>query len=139
MKIKFIALFALVSIAFSSCSIGDDNESPQLRLEAVAVTDVEIPDPFLFGQDNDIVIRYNNPSSCHRFEGFQIQNNLNIYEITVFTNIIDGPSCESNNLPTEQVLSFPGNTNGTIVLKFFTGLDASGNKEFLEIEVDVVE
>ncbi|PRP67684.1 hypothetical protein [Nonlabens agnitus] len=139
MKFKFIALLAFIALGISSCELSDDNQ-PQIQLVALGITDVEIPDPFLFGQDNDIVIRYNNPSSCHRFEGFQIQNNLNIYEVTVFANVlVDGASCEDNNLSTEQVLSFPGNTNGTLVFKFFTGLDAAGNQEFLEIEVDVVE
>lgn len=138
MKIKFAAFLALIAMAFSSCDISDDNQI-RVQLVAVGVTDVEIPDPFVFGQNNDIILRYNNPSTCHRFEGFKIDQNLNVFEVTVFTNFIDEAVCESNNLPTEQTLPFLARSNGTVVFKFFTGFDDNGEREFLEYEVDVQE
>lgn len=139
MKYKFIALMALIAVSLSSCSVSDDDVLQSFALEVVAITDVEIPDPFIFGETNEIIVRYNNPSSCHRFAGFDVRSNLNEREVTVVTEIFDRSSCEEENIPTEQVLRFLPTSNGTIIFRFFTGLNDEGEREFIEIEVDVQE
>ena len=138
MKIKFIALLALISIAFSSCDISDDNQ-PRIFYSTLFITDVEIPDPFVFGEVNEIIVRYNNPSDCYRFDQFAVRSDLNVREIAVVSSFIESADCVEGNIPTEQVLRFLPTSNGTIVFKFLTGIDDAGEEEFLEIEVEVQE
>jgi hypothetical protein len=138
MKTKMVALIAFISIAMVSCSIGDDDVL-SLNLEVVAVTDVEIPDPFVFGEVNEIIVKYNNPSDCHRFYAFDVRPDLNVREVTIVTDVFDGTACVVENVPTEQILRFIPTSNGTVKFKFFSGFDLNGDKEFLEIEVDVQE
>ena len=138
MKIKFIALLALISIAFSSCDISDDNQ-PRIFYSTLFITDVEIPDPFVFGEVNEIIVRYNNPSDCYRFEGFRVDYELNVREVEVVSSFIDTAECTDSTIPTEQVLEYKAETNGTILFKFLTGIDDAGEEEFLEIEVEVQE
>ncbi|SCY34853.1 hypothetical protein SAMN05192588_2408 [Nonlabens sp. Hel1_33_55] len=138
MKIKFIALLALISIAFSSCDVTDDDQ-PRLKLTALAITDVEIPDPFVFGQVNEIIVRYNQPSDCHNFYAFDVRSNLNEREVIVYSEFFESEGCTPGPIPTEQVLRFRATSNGTIVFKFLTGIDNNGENEFLEIEVEVQE
>jgi len=138
MKAKLIALIALVSIAFSSCSLGDD-DALEYRLQVVGITDVEILDPFVFGQVNEIIVKYNIPNTCQKFLGFDVNRDLNQREIYVVTEYIGDPNCLEQNIPEEQSLRFLPTSNGTIVLKFYTGNNDNGEREFIEIVVDVQE
>jgi len=138
MKIKFIAMLAFLSIALTSCELGDDDSVP-VRLEIIPITSVEIPDPFVFGEVNEIIVRYNNPSDCYRFLGFNVDSDLNERVVAVVAEVFDDPSCTEENLPTEQTLRFLATSNGTIEFKFYSGLDASGEEQFLEFSVMVQE
>jgi len=138
MKWKLILMLALMSASTTSCSLGDD-DAVMIRLEPIAVTSVELPDPFVFGESNDIIVKYNNPSNCHRFKGFQAENRQNTWEFTVVTEFFNSPDCMEENLPTEQTLPFTPDSTGTYVFRFFSGFDAAGQPEYLEYSVDVVE
>ena len=139
MKTKYILIMCLIALGVTSCSLDDDNNTPLLQLEAVAVTDVEFPEPFVFGEVNDIIVKYDNPSDCNRFYAFDVRSDLNEREITVFTSVFDDNDCNDEDVPTEQVLRFRPISNGTIEFKFFSGLDEDGEKEFLEYTIDVQE
>ncbi len=138
MKMKMMALLAMIAVSFSSCELSDD-DFVNVTLEPIAVTSVDIPDPFVFGEINEIVVTYNNPTDCHRFYAFDVRKNLNEREVTVFTEVFDGTNCIQQDLPTEQTLRFLPVSNGTIEFKFFAGFDANDNPEFLEFSVDVTE
>ncbi|KQC34471.1 hypothetical protein AAU57_02350 [Nonlabens sp. YIK11] len=118
--------------------MGDDDQ-PRVFYSTLFITDVEIPDPFVFGEVNEIIVRYNNPSDCYRFDQFAVNYDLNIREVAVISSYIDSENCVEGDIPTEQVLRFRPTSNGTIVFKFLTGIDENGVKEFLEIEVEVQE
>ncbi len=138
MKIKVMALLALIAVSFSSCELSDD-DFVNVTLEPIPITSVEIPDPFVFGEVNEIIVRYNNPTDCHRFYAFDVRRNLNEREVTVFTEVFNGTNCITEDVPTEQILRFLPVSNGTIEFKFFSGLDADDNPQFLEYTVDVIE
>lgn len=114
MKIKFIALLAFIAIAFSSCELGDDDQ-PRVEFTLLPITDVEIPEPFKFGEFNEIIVRYNNPSDCYRFERFTVDFDLNMREVQVVSSYIDTGECTEGNIPTEQILRFRPTSNGTII------------------------
>lgn len=128
----------VLTIGTSSCSLGDDN-STDVQLQYASITSVNIPDALVFGEVNDIVVTYNNPSSCSTFAGFDVNSSLNEREVAVVTNFINDGTCETTNVPTEQTLRFFAASNGNYVFRFFTGLDDAGQPQYLEYTVEVVE
>ncbi|BAO54761.1 hypothetical protein [Nonlabens marinus] len=139
MKWKLILMLGLVAASFSSCDIGESEFDTNIQYEIAAVTNVEMPATFKFGEVNDIVVRFNNPSSCHFFSGFDVRPNLNQREVRVILENRNSAECDRLAVPQEETLAFTATSNGSYVFKFFSGLDANGQPEYLEYTVDVVE
>ncbi len=137
MKCKLILILVALSFGLVSCDIGDDDNT-QLLLRYVEVTSVDMPATLTFGEVNEIVVRYNNPTDCNSFYGFDVKSSLNERQVAVVTEYVDNGSCQESGVPTEETLKFIAASNGSYIFKFFTGTDASGNAEFLEYEVMVV-
>ncbi|AZQ43221.1 hypothetical protein [Nonlabens ponticola] len=137
MRFKFYAALMILAFAVSSCEIGDDDGAIPVQFEVVAITGVDIDDTFEFGETNEITIRYNLPSDCHSFEGFNVQSLLNNREVRVVTGFVDVGDCVRELKPEEQTLEFLAASNGTYNFKFFTGFDENNEPEFLEYEVEV--
>ncbi len=141
MKWKLIMLLALVSVGFNSCSISDDDSFSDVQLEIVAVTAVEFPAELKFGEINNIIVRYDNPTTCNRFEGFNVDSTLNQRTVSIVTTRTtpNNGNCAMTNLPTEQILRFLPTSNGSYVFRFLSGQDANNEPTYLEFTVEVVE
>jgi hypothetical protein len=139
MKLRVLVIMMTIALGVTSCDIGDDDSGRPIQFEVVPVTSVDIPDTFEFGEINEVIVRYNRPSDCHRFEGFNVQSNLNEREVRVVTSFVSDDDCSDTVVPEEQTLRFRATSNGTYLFKFFTGLDDDGVPQFEEYEVTVEE
>ncbi|WP_194851527.1 hypothetical protein [Nonlabens antarcticus] len=132
-------MLALVSVGITSCDIGDDNDYAQIQYQLAEVTSVEMPENLKFGKVNEIVVRYDNPTNCNIFAGFDVQSRLNERDVTVVTTVRETGDCDELNIPTEKTLKFVAVSNGTYTFRFLSGRDADGEPEYLEFTVEVVE
>ena len=76
---KLVLLLSLL-FAFNSCSTDDGDN---FRFELLPVESVEIPNEFTLGETYEITIRYYRPSTCHAFNSFYYEKNLNTRTIAV--------------------------------------------------------
>lgn len=140
MRIGTILILCIV-FSISSCELPDDGL--QVTYEAVSIDSVQMPQTFTFGERYDIPVYYTRPTSCHVFEGFNVEANLNERKIAAVLARLDaGDECTDENVVEEQSLRFTAASNGTYIFKFLTDEDINGDgsgPDYLEYEVQVIE
>lgn len=139
MRIGVIIVLCLMFV-ISSCEISDDGL--RVTYEAIPIDSVQMPQTFTFGEQYDIPVYYDKPTSCHVFEGFNVDAMLNERTITVVNARLDAGDCLDENQQEVQFLRFTAASNGTYVFRFLTdqdvNLDGTG-PDYLEFEVQVIE
>lgn len=136
-SILFMAIIAVT--AFSSCELGDD-DNVNYHFELIPTESAVFPESFIMGRTYTIKVYYKRPTSCHFFEGFYYEKNLNVRTIAVQTSVIHSDSCtEMDEAPVEASFDFVPTSNGSYIFKFYKGKDQHGDNLFLEYEVPVVE
>ena len=134
---KKIVLFLSIVFLITSCSPVDDG--PNVHYETLPIEDVVIPYSFTIGETYPIGIKYYRPTSCHGFNGFYYDKELNIRTIAVQSVVVESSTCETlTNDLVEDVLYFKVTSNGSYIFKFWQGKDAQGQDMYLEIEVPVI-
>ena len=135
---KFIApvLFLTLMLPLSSCNNSDD--SPQTTFIKLAVTEVDMPAAFIYGETYTIPITFQVPDGCTQFETFQIVTpSQSVREVVVIgAREETGPCTEAITEQTET-LYFQVLFIQTYRFKFWQGDDANGDPVYLEIEVPV--
>ncbi len=133
---KKIVLLLSVLFLFNSCSM--DDESDKFHYALLPIESVDIPAEFTLGETYDITIRYFRPSTCHAFDGFYYEKNLNTRTIAVQNVIFEQNNCVNlSETLVEQNLEFYVTNNGSYIFKFWQGKDATGEDIFLEYEIPV--
>lgn len=137
--ISILFLAVLTAFTFSSCELGDD-DNLNYHFELIPVESVVMPESFVMGQTYPIKVYYKRPTSCHFFEGFYYERDLNVRTVAVQASVIETTGCdELDEAPVEASFDFVPTSNGTYVFKFYQGEDQYGNNVFLEYEVPVVQ
>lgn len=139
MKMKYVfGIFVMLLLSTASCSLPDNEGSP-VSFEIVKIVSVELPNSFTLGETHDIVVRYEVPSTCHVFSGFEVIPLLNQRTVNAVSTVIPNGNCvDQQQVFEEQVYRFRVTSNGSYIFKFFTGLDADGLPEYIEREVFVI-
>ena len=100
---KLVLLLSLL-FAFNSCSTDDGDN---FRFELLPVESVEIPNEFTLGETYEITIRYYRPSTCHAFNSFYYEKNLNTRTIAVESIVFEQDGCEAlESVLVEKKLNF---------------------------------
>ncbi|MFC4722938.1 hypothetical protein ACFO5O_11435 [Geojedonia litorea] len=135
---KRIFALCVLFISLVSCSLSDDN-SNNFHFEILPVESVVMPEQFTLGETYEIKVSYLRPSSCHIFNDFYYQSNLNQRTIAIVTTVYEDVSCTQAVELVEVSFNFIVTNNGTYVFKFWQGEDESGNDIYYIVEVPVVE
>lgn len=131
---KIIALFTLF-VLFNSCS--PDNGT-NFHFELLPVDSVEIPTEFTLGNTYQIKLHYTRPTTCHYFNNFYYDKNLNTRTVAIESIVEERNNCnELTDNVQECSFNFLVTSNGSYVFKFWKGKDESGNNIFLEYEIPV--
>ena len=137
---KKIALLALIFIsAFTSCSLDDNNNPVILGTEILPIESVEIPESFIYGENYEILITYNRPSSCYQFYDFFYEINENERVVAVINIVYDDPSCVQETESVTVTLNFKVLSTETYLFKFYQGEDEYGEDQYYLVEVPVIE
>jgi len=136
-KVLSILMLFVASVSFTACSLDDDGTNfKYVNLEVVSV---EVPDSFDLGQVYDIKVTYLNPNDCTYFEGFDIHK----HEVTerevypIGAELVDQDDCEESATEVEVTLKFEVIYEEDYLFKFWTGKNADGEDEYLEVTVPV--
>ncbi|WOD44687.1 hypothetical protein [Hwangdonia lutea] len=134
---KLVAL-SLALFLFASCSLDDDSHN--YSFEILPIESVEIPDEFTLGETYPITVSYFKPSTCHSFKEFYYLKENNERTVAAINYVFENRTCD--NLTDELVeatFNFIVTSNGSYIFKFWQGEDASGEDQYLIIEVPVTE
>jgi hypothetical protein len=134
---KKIFFLLLIAISVTSCSVDDDVND--FYYEILPVESVEIPEEFVLGQTYEITVTYLRPTTCHVFNNFYYDSELNQRTVVV-TSVYQNNDClVLIDEEVEATFNFMVNSNGTYVFKFWQGEDENGNDLYYIVEVPVVE
>lgn len=134
---KIIALFC-VFLMFSSCALDEDNRS--IHFELLPVDSVIMPAEFHANTENNIIIKFLRPTSCHGFDSFYYEKDGFTRTVAIQSFVLEennGCTPLTNNI-LEQTLRFTPIETGTYTFKFWKGKDSNGDNIFEEIVIDVI-
>ena len=132
---KLVLLLSLL-FAFNSCSTDDGDN---FRFELLPVESVEMPVNFNVNVINQIKIKYRRPTTCHAFNSFYYEKNLNTRTIAVESIVFEQDGCEAlESVLVEKKLNFHVTNNGSYIFKFWQGANEYGEDVFLEYEIPVI-
>jgi len=139
-NLKIILTFVSVVI-FLGCSKDDDNIP--FFYDAIAISDVVIPDEFTRGETVEIIVSYLKPSTCHSFSGFDYggvgnERTVAVINVVIDTNETQCQDLKENETREESFTFFVGLEN-SYIFRFWQGKDEQGNNIFLNKEVKVIE
>lgn len=136
---KKISVLIIVFLFLIGCSTDD---APFFFFEVTPVNTVaNVPDAFVVGQTDTLEVTYRRPSTCHAFNGFDVNRDGDVREIALVTKVVEGRADCSNledDMRTAPLVITPEEV-GQLNLSFFTGNDAEGNPTFLIFNVPVEE
>lgn len=138
MKILNSILLLVVLVIVSSCDVDDDNTN--FHYETLEITTATLPEAFEYGELYTIEFKYNRPTPCHYYEGFDFQKTgeteREVYAIGAVLENNDCPPLTENNIGT-ATFNFEVRYRDTYTFKFYQGEDQEGEKQYLTIEVPV--
>ena len=130
-------LLVLVAIGFISCNT--DVEGDKFHLELLPIESAILPLEFKKDSIYELSFNYIRPSTCHVFEGFYYERNLNVRTIAIQTSVLEQNNCEvASSIPVTQILEFKPTTETSYVFKLWKGKDASGTDIYEEITIPVI-
>lgn len=136
MKKTVIGLVVASMILLSGCEL--DNPEPNFFFVPLRISAVEVPEFFFWNEIHTIRVTYEIPSSCVQYEGFDINSDgASTRYVTCIGAEYQAEACATTYTAGQATFEFLALNTETYIFKFWTGEDANGNAEFLEILVPV--
>lgn len=133
---KKIILFIPFYFLLSSCELNSGD--PVSTLEALPVSQVDMPTAYARDSITEIPVKYIRPTSCHFFYDFYYVKNNFDRTVAIYTSRATNASCQTDNVTVIEVpLRFKPTEIGTYHFKFWSGEDALGVDQFIEYDVIV--
>ena len=131
---KFTLIFVALLMLYS-CTVEDNR--PKYHFEILPIESFTVPESFVLGATYPIKMKYKKGTSCHQFQGFYYEKNLNIRTVAVETVVSENSNCIADTSSVEVSFNFYVTSNGSYIFKFFKGVDEAGNDLFYEVEIPV--
>lgn len=126
----------ILFIAVNSCSLNDDGVS--FHYEALQITSVEVPESFDQHQIYTIKVNMLRPDDCTLIEGFNVtKSDVTVRNVVAIGAILDKQDCKALDQEVQDTFQFEVLFNQPYLFRFYTGKDANGEAQYLEIEVPV--
>ena len=130
-------LLVLVAIGFISCNT--DVEGDKFHLELLPIDSAILPLEFKKDSIYELPFKYIRPSTCHVFEGFYYERNLNVRTIAIQTSVLEYDNCVSAAVnPITEILKFKPTTETSYIFKLWKGKDANDVDIYEEITIPVI-
>jgi len=130
----------MLMLTVVSCSLDDDEAN--FHYEFVPVIAAEFPENFVLGSTYTIPVEFARPTECHFFSNFSFQRPDNTTRrIGVVNSVFTDRNCPetaSEEAVKEMSFDFVVIYEGTYTFQFWSGENADGTNQYLEIQVPVV-
>lgn len=134
-KIFFILFVAVAAFCHTSCDLDDGISFNFVPLQIVSV---EVPDSFDLNRTHEIRVTYLRPNGCTSFQGFDISNpDTTVRNVVVIGAVRAVEACTQETAEVEVSFNFVALFSDTYLFRFWTGEDADGESQYLEVEVPV--
>jgi hypothetical protein len=128
----------LLIVAFSVISCSTEVEEDKFHLESLPIDSAVLPVEFKKDSIYELPFNYIRPTTCHVFEGFYYERNLNVRTIAIQTSVLEQNNCEAATVnPITEILQFKPGNEASYVFKLWKG-KVNGIDVFEEIEIPVV-
>ncbi|WP_310556071.1 hypothetical protein [Flavobacterium sp.] len=135
---KFLLLLATLTLIFSCSPNVEENQ--KFHLELLPVHTITLPAEFVRNQEYDLSIQFIRPSTCHIFEGFYYEKNLNVRTIAIQTSVIENSSClAAAAIPVTQILKFKPTELDSYIFKIWKGKSPTDQDIYEEFVIPVVD
>lgn len=133
-----ILMLVIASFSFTACSL-DDDDNTNFKYVNLKVISAEVPEAFEFGEKYTIFVTYANPNTCTYFEGFDIhKHQLTEREVyPIGTELISNDNCQESTEEVKVSFDFEVIYKEDYLFKFWTGQNADGEDQYIEITVPV--
>ncbi|WP_298505428.1 hypothetical protein [uncultured Maribacter sp.] len=137
---RLVSVISTVFLGFllSNCSAEDD--SPNFQFVPLQIVSAELPESFNLDETYQIQVSFIKPNGCTLYEGFDVtkedQTVRNV--VVVGSERIDTDDCTEQAVEQKATFNFVVLYNETYTFKFWLGETASGEDEYLEINVPVI-
>lgn len=138
---RLVPLIAIIFLGtlLSNCSV--DNDSPNFQFVPLQIISAQLPESFNLDETYQIKVSFIKPNGCTSYEGFDVtkedQTIRNV--VVVGSERIDIDDCTEQAVEQTAEFNFVVLYNETYTFKFWLGETASGEDEYLEIDVPVNE
>ena len=130
----WIGLFLLLGL--TACELEDD--SIKYHFVPLQITSVDMPDSFTLNETYQIDVTFIRPSDCTFFEGFDVrQEDITVRNVVAIGSEIDDQQCAQVIEEVTESFNFMVIYDQPYLFRFWTGEDANGVSEYLEITVPV--
>lgn len=125
----------------------DEGERVNFHVEFIPVISVEMPEFVSPGSTYPIKLYYTRPNDCYVLDGFYYEidkTDDNARIVAIQSYVFDESNCTPITVQQPEVVTLnfecPVNySTQSYTFKFYKGMDAAGNQEFLELQVPVVQ
>lgn len=119
-----------------SCNLEDDTVN--FHFVNLQVVEAELPESFELLKTYEVKVTYLNPNNCTFFEGFNVAKTGPTERMVVAVGSqLDEAACAQVADEVVEYFAFTCYYTDTYVFRFWSGLDAEGNPQYLEYQVPV--
>ncbi len=131
-----ISFIIALSFSIGACNLDDTSEN--FHYEALQIVSAELPESFTLHQVYTIPVTVMRPDDCTLVEGFDISKAATTTRNVVAVGaILERDDCKTLNQEVQETFQFEVVYTEPYLFRFYTGDDANGDAQYLEIEVPV--
>ena len=136
MKKTLLILLCFLVVPLGSCSLDDGGVN--FNFVTLQIVDAELPESFMLNTSYTIKVTYLRPNGCTFFEGFDVnQADLTTREVVAIGSELQDTECTQQVEEVETTFDFFVIHSEDYLFRFWTGENAEGEQEYLEIVVPV--
>lgn len=126
-------LFALLLLG---CNVNDDDLN--YHFVTLGITEVEVPESFQLNETYEIGVTFLKPNDCTSFEGFDVRTEGGtVRRVVAIGAEFEGQACDGGAEEARASFQFICLYDEPYLFRFYTGNDADGNPQYIEVEVPV--
>lgn len=135
-RLNFIVGALMLLLVLGSCSLDDNGAS--FHYEPLVITEVELPESFDLYAIYDIKVSVLRPDDCTLVEGFDVTKSaMTTRNVVAMGAVLDQEECTPLDQEIQDSFKFEVLYTDPYLFRFYTGEDANGDPQYIEVEVPV--
>ena len=136
-RVFAVVLVALCGLFMVGCELDSGENFHFVSLE---VTNVDIPEHFVFNQSHTMEVTFSRPDNCTFFQGFNVSPEMDgVWTIVAVGSVLLDEDCSPSDESLTGNLTVNAIRTASYTLRFYAGEDSDGEATYLEYEVPVIE